>query len=676
MSYTDLKIEELSGIGKKRAETLNKLGIYTVCDLLEYYPRHYEDWSKSYSVSEAPLNENCCVKGIISTAVSEYRVRKGMTLYKFTVTDGVINMFVTLFNQKYVAKSLKRGEEYLFFGKPTGSFLRKEMSSPDIAPVESEKIRPIYHATEGLNSKFIEKCTEQAISMINEKSVDPIPSEIRKEYNLCQKSYALKNIHFPENSEAIEISRKRLVFEELLILQLGLLRLRKRNFEGKSPAIEKDFTNNLLCKLPFELTNAQKRAVSEAISDMKKTTPMNRLLQGDVGSGKTAVAVTLLYNAVCNGFQSALMAPTEILAFQHYAGISKMLKGTNIKIALLTGSSAAAEKRRILQLLKDGDIDIIIGTHAIIQSTVEFKKLGLVITDEQHRFGVNQRTALSDKGDNPHTLVMSATPIPRTLALIIYGDLDISILDEMPKGRQTTETYAVRPNIRKRAYNYIKQHLDRGLQGYIVCPLVDEGETDLASAVKFYEKLKNGFFKDYKVGLLNGKMKPSEKDSVMRAFSMGEIQLLVATTVIEVGIDVPNANIMVIENAERFGLSQLHQLRGRIGRGKDKATCILISEAENDEAVKRLSIMCKTSDGFKIADEDLKLRGPGDFFGSRQHGLPLLKIASIFSDRETLKITSSVARNITNKDKTLSLPENSGLKQAVDELFKNKYSNN
>lgn len=676
MSYTDLKIEELSGIGKKRAETLNKLGIYTVCDLLEYYPRHYEDWSKSYSVSEAPLNENCCVKGIISTAVSEYRVRKGMTLYKFTVTDGVINMFVTLFNQKYVAKSLKRGEEYLFFGKPTGSFLRKEMSSPDIAPVESEKIRPIYHATEGLNSKFIEKCTEQAISMINEKSVDPIPSEIRKEYNLCQKSYALKNIHFPENSEAIEISRRRLVFEELLILQLGLLRLRKRNFEGKSPAIEKDFTNNLLCKLPFELTNAQKRAVSEAISDMKKTTPMNRLLQGDVGSGKTAVAVTLLYNAVCNGFQSALMAPTEILAFQHYAGISKMLKGTNIKIALLTGSSAAAEKRRILQLLKDGDIDIIIGTHAIIQSTVEFKKLGLVITDEQHRFGVNQRTALSDKGDNPHTLVMSATPIPRTLALIIYGDLDISILDEMPKGRQTTETYAVRSNIRKRAYNYIKQHLDRGLQGYIVCPLVDEGETDLASAVKFYEKLKNGFFKDYKVGLLNGKMKPSEKDSVMRAFSMGEIQLLVATTVIEVGIDVPNANIMVIENAERFGLSQLHQLRGRIGRGKDKATCILISDAENDEAVKRLSIMCKTSDGFKIADEDLKLRGPGDFFGSRQHGLPLLKIASIFSDRETLKITSSVARNITNKDKTLSLPENSGLKQAVDELFKNKYSNN
>lgn len=676
MSYTDLKIEELSGIGKKRAETLNKLGIYTVCDLLEYYPRHYEDWSKSYSVSEAPLNENCCVKGIISTAVSEYRVRKGMTLYKFTVTDGVINMFVTLFNQKYVAKSLKRGEEYLFFGKPTGSFLRKEMSSPDIAHVESEKIRPIYHATEGLNSKFIEKCTEQAISMINEKSVDPIPSEIRKKYNLCHKSYALKNIHFPENSEAIEISRKRLVFEELLILQLGLLRLRKRNFEGKSPAIEKDFTNNLLCKLPFELTNAQKRAVSEAISDMKKTTPMNRLLQGDVGSGKTAVAVTLLYNAVCNGFQSALMAPTEILAFQHYAGISKMLKGTNIKIALLTGSSVAAEKRRILQLLKDGDIDIIIGTHAIIQSTVEFKKLGLVITDEQHRFGVNQRTALSDKGDNPHTLVMSATPIPRTLALIIYGDLDISILDEMPKGRQTTETYAVRPNIRKRAYNYIKQHLDRGLQGYIVCPLVDEGETDLASAVKFYEKLKNGFFKDYKVGLLNGKMKPSEKDSVMRAFSMGEIQLLVATTVIEVGIDVPNANIMVIENAERFGLSQLHQLRGRIGRGKDKATCILISEAENDEAVKRLSIMCKTSDGFKIADEDLKLRGPGDFFGSRQHGLPLLKIASIFSDRETLKITSSVARNITNKDKTLSLPENSGLKQAVDELFKNKYSNN
>lgn len=672
MSYTDISIENLSGIGKKRLELLKKLNIYTVDDLLEFYPRLYEDRTKCYSVTDAPLNEVCCVKGVISTAVSEYRVRKGMTLYKFTVTDGVINMFVTLFNQKYVAKGLRRGEEYLFFGKPTGSFLRKEMSSPDISDVTGLRIRPIYSTTEGLNSKFIEKCVSQAVSLIKENLEDPIPNEIRQEFNLCHKRFAIENIHFPNNFEATEISRKRLVFEELLTLQLGLLRLKKRSFEKTGYKIEKDFTNNLLCKLPFELTGAQKRAIGEAISDMKSAVPMNRLLQGDVGSGKTAVAVTLLYNAVCNGYQTALMAPTEILATQHFASVSQFLKDTDIRIALLTGSTPKGEKAKILQLLKEGKIDILIGTHALIQNTVEFKNLGLVITDEQHRFGVDQRNALTEKGKNPHTLVMSATPIPRTLAMIIYGDLDISILDEMPKGRQKTETFAVSSKLRKRAYNYIKKHLDNGMQGYIVCPMVDEGETDLASAVKFYEKLKNGFFKDYKLGLLNGKMKPNDKDEVMRAFSNGEIDLLIATTVIEVGIDVPNANIMVIENAERFGLSQLHQLRGRIGRGKDKATCILISDASTDEAKKRLSIMCKTNDGFKIADEDLKLRGPGDFFGSRQHGLPTMKIAGLFSDSQLIKTTSSLAKEIIKKDPTLSLPENKGLKSAVNRLFERK----
>lgn len=672
MSYTDISIENLNGIGKKRLELLKKLNIYTVDDLLEFYPRLYEDRTKCYSVTDAPLNEVCCVKGVISSAISEYRVRKGMTLYKFTVTDGIINMFVTLFNQKYVAKSLRRGEEYLFFGKPVGSFLRKEMSSPDITDFTGLRIRPIYSTTEGLNSKFIEKCVSQAISLIDENLQDPIPSKIRQDFNLCHKRYSIENIHFPENNEAMEISKKRLVFEELLILQLGLLSLRKRNFEKNGYRLENDFTNDLLCKLPFELTNAQKRAISEAVEDMKRSVPMNRLLQGDVGSGKTAVAVTLLYNAVCNGYQSALMAPTEILATQHFASISKILKDTDIKIALLTGSTPKSEKTRILQLLKDGEIDILIGTHALIQNTVEFQNLGLVITDEQHRFGVEQRKTLTKKGKNPHTLVMSATPIPRTLAMIIYGDLDISVLDEMPKGRQKTETFAVGSKLRKRAYNYIKKHLDEGMQGYIVCPMVEEGESDLASAVKFYEKLKNGFFKDYKLGLLNGKMKPADKEKVMTAFSNGEIDLLIATTVIEVGIDVPNANIMVIENAERFGLSQLHQLRGRIGRGKDRATCILISDAQNDEAKKRLSIMTKTADGFKIADEDLKLRGPGDFFGSRQHGLPAMKIAGLFSDSQLIKTSSQLAKEIIKKDPTLSLPENSGLKTAVNRLFERK----
>lgn len=671
MSYTNLKLEDLSGLGKKRIELLKKLDIFSVDDLLEFYPRHYEDWSKCYSVSEVPLGENCCVKGIVSTAVSSYRVRKGLTLFKFTVTDGAINMFVTLFNQKYTAEKIKRGGEYLFFGKVTGTFLRKEMSSPDVEQVESEKIRPIYHATEGLNSKFLEKTISNALKLVEENLTDPVPSEIRQKYNLCHKRYAIENIHFPESNEAIEIARKRLVFEELLILQLGLLKLRRRNSSAKGVKIERDYSDEMINNLPFEPTNAQRRAIGESVCDMQKSVPMNRLLQGDVGSGKTAVAAALLFNTAKNGFQSAFMAPTEILAIQHYSSISKMLTGNGIRIELLLGSTPQNEKRRIKELLTAGEIDVLIGTHALIQAGVEFKNLALVITDEQHRFGVNQRASLSQKGDNPHTLVMSATPIPRTLALIMYGDLDISVLDEMPKGRQKTETYAVPKKLRKRAYTYVKKHLDEGFQGYIVCPMIDEGEQELASANKFYEELKKGFFKNYNLGLLHGKMKPNDKDDIMKRFSDGEIDLLVATTVIEVGVDVPNANIMVIENAERFGLSQLHQLRGRVGRGDKKATCILISDAETQEAKKRLEIMCKTSDGFKIADEDLRLRGPGDFFGSRQHGLPTLKIASIFSDREVLKQTSSLARSIIKSDKNLEKTENAGLKSEVAELFEN-----
>ena len=671
MPYTNAKLEDISGLGKKRIELLKKLDIYSVDDLLEFYPRHYEDWSKCYSVSEAPLGENCCVKGIVSTAVSSYQVRRGLTLFKFTVTDGAVNMFVTLFNQKYAAEKIKRGEEYLFFGKVSGNFFRKEMSSPDVEEVSSDKIRPIYHATEGLNSKFLEKIVERALTLVKENLFDPIPFEIRQEYNLCHKRYAIENIHFPESDKAIEIARKRLIFEELLILQLGLLKLRKRNTNTLGVKIEKDYTDEFIKILPYELTLAQKRAIGEAVRDMQGKTPMNRLLQGDVGSGKTAVAAALLYNTAKNGCQAAFMAPTEILAQQHYSSILKMMKGKNLSVALLLGSTPQSEKKKIKELLAAGEIDIVIGTHALIQEGVEFKNVALVITDEQHRFGVNQRAQLSKKGDNPHTLVMSATPIPRTLALIMYGDLDISVLDEMPKGRLKTETYAISSKIRKRAYNYVKKHLQSGFQGYIVCPMIEESELELASAIKFYEKLKDGFFKDYSLGLLHGKMKPAEKEAVMQKFKNGEINLLVATTVIEVGVDVPNANIMVIENAERFGLSQLHQLRGRVGRGNDKATCILISDSETPEAQKRLEIMCKTSDGFKIADEDLRLRGPGDFFGSRQHGLPLLKIASILTDREVLKQTSCLARKIIKDDKNLEKGENLGLKQEVEKLFKN-----
>lgn len=674
MKYTNADLTKIGGLGKKRIEKFKKLGINSVDDLLEFFPRHYEDWSNCYTVSTAPLGENCCVKGYISSAIHEAKIRKGLTLYKFTVTDGEFNMYVTLFNTKYTAEKLYRGGEFLFFGKVKGNFFRKEMSSPAIEEVSSEKIRPIYHATEGLNSKFIEKCVLQAISLIDDDLSDPLPKDIREKYKLCHKRYAIEKIHFPDDMQAVEIAKKRLVFEELLELQLGLLKLRKRTREEKTNAILNDYTNEFLNKLPFTPTNAQLRAIKSGVDDCKSEVPMNRLLQGDVGSGKTLVAAALLYNASKNGFQSAFMAPTEILAYQHYSSLSKMMNGSGIRVMLLTGSTPTKEKSKIYELLKSGEIDIIIGTHALIQNDVEFKKLGLVITDEQHRFGVKQRSSLTEKGENPHTLVMSATPIPRTLALVIYGDLDVSVLDEMPKGRKSVETYAVGSKLRRRAYTYVKKHLDSGLQGYIVCPMVDEGETDLASAVKFYESLKDGFFKGYKLGLLNGKMKTSEKDAVMSAFASGEIQLLIATTVIEVGVDVPNANIIVIENAERFGLSQLHQLRGRVGRGDKKATCILVSDAENEEAKARLDIMCKTTDGFKIADEDLKLRGPGDFFGVSQHGLPSLKIASILDDREVLKTTAKVAREILKSDPNLDSEENIGLKQSVNELFKQKTS--
>lgn len=665
-----LSLQYLNGLGAKRASYFHKLGIFTLQDLIEYYPRRYEDWSKCYCVTDAPLGVNCCVKGYVSTKVSEAKIRKGLTLYKFTVTDGQTNMFVTLFNQKYVAQKILRGEEYLFFGKVGGNLFRKEMSSPAVETVESDKIRPIYSATEGLNSKYIEKCVLQATELLKGSFDETLPKEIIEKYELCSREFAINNIHFPSNSNAVEVAQKRLVFEELLVLQLGLLLLKGRKRRTSGAKMIKDYTDEFIARLPYKLTNAQEKAIKVAVLDMQGDVPMSRLLQGDVGSGKTVVAAALLYNCAKNGYQGSLMAPTEILATQHYSSVSKMMNGTGVRVMLLTGSTPAKQKREICELLKNGEIDILIGTHALIENTVEFKNLGLVITDEQHRFGVKQRSDLSEKGDNPHTLVMSATPIPRTLGLVIYGDLDISVLDEMPKGRKPVETYCVDSSIRKRAYTYVKKHLDNKQQGYIVCPMVDENEEfDLVSAVKFYEKLQKGFFKDYRLGLLHGKMKSVEKDAVMRDFANGEIDLLVATTVIEVGVDVRNANIIVIENAERFGLSQLHQLRGRVGRGDKQATCILISDASGDEAKRRLKVMCDTTDGFKIADEDLQLRGPGDFFGSKQHGLPTLKIASIVDDRKVLTQTAELSREILKADPRLQNENHKYLKQAVVELF-------
>lgn len=667
---TDIKY--LKGVGERRAAMLSRLGVSDVNALVRLYPRVYEDWSRIKSINEAQIGEICCIKGIVGSPVRKNLIRKGLTLYKTEITDGSGIMGITIFNSRFAAEKLTEGDEFLFFGRVGGNLYRKEMNSPEIEPAEgADRIRPIYPQTHGLNSKMIEKLVRTALTECRDELVDPIPLWLREKYCLMNLPDSLWNIHFPKSPDYLEEARRRLIFEELLILQLGLEKMRLQTQKNAGAIIERDFSEEYFSHLPFSPTGAQRRAVKEAMRDMMSGRQMNRLLQGDVGSGKTAVAAALVYSAAKNSMQSALMAPTEVLAEQHYKTFLKLFEGCGINVELLTGSDTAAQKRRKKEALKAGEIDLLIGTHAIIQSDVEFKSLALVITDEQHRFGVEQRNALGEKGKNPHLYVMSATPIPRTLALIIYGELDISILDELPPGRQKIETYAVTSELRQRAYNYVKKHLDAGRQGYIICPLVDEGESDteLASAVKYADELQRGDFRGYTVGLMHGKMKSADKKKVMESFSNGETQLLVSTTVIEVGVDVPNAVIMVIENAERFGLSQLHQLRGRIGRGQYKSTCILITDAKNDTAQRRMKVMETTTDGFKIADEDLKLRGPGEFFGSRQHGLPEMKIADMLEDRSTLGETQRAAKEIMARDPELSSLESTALKNEIQRLF-------
>lgn len=665
------EIKFLKGVGPARAEAFSMLSVKTVGALLRFYPRTYEDWSTVTSIREAPMGENCCIRGIVSYTPTKVKIPGGMLLSKTSITDGFSILNITFFNNKFISNMLKEGEEYLFYGKiAINKYGAKEMTSPMFFKGEGgDRIRPIYPQNSKITTKTIEKCVKSALSQCGEIP-DYLPKSIIDENHLCSLDYAIRNIHFPESSEALRTSRERLIFDELFILQTGLL-LIKDHTGGviTSMVTKKDYTADFYSFLPFELTGAQIRAVDEAKKDMSSGEPMNRLLQGDVGSGKTAVAAALVYNCAKNGLQSAFMAPTEVLAEQHYRTFLKFFSESPITIALLTGSTSASEKRSIKEKLKDGNIDLIIGTHAIIQTDVEFKNLGFVVTDEQHRFGVRQRAALTGKGDNPNVLVMSATPIPRTLAMIVYGDLNVSILDELPPGRQKIETYCVSAELHERVYKYIKNHLDRGLQGYIVCPLVEEGDNDLIPAEEYYKLLQSTAFREYKLGLLHGRMKPKEKDKIMRAFSDGEIQLLISTVVIEVGVDVPNSVIMVIENAERFGLSQLHQLRGRVGRGTEKSSCILVSDAQNDEAKRRFQIMCSTTDGFKIADEDLKMRGPGDFFGSRQHGLPKLRIADILTDTEVLMRAQRAAQNLLTADKNLEDPQNKAIKKQIDRLF-------
>lgn len=669
LSYnTDIRY--LKGVGEKRARFLAKPGIDCVGALLNYYPRSYRDLSQTKLIYDTLLFENVCIKAKIITSITEHKVRAKMVLYKFKVMDASGTMSVTLFNTKYLAARLHEGSTYIFYGKTTGGIFAREMSSPEIYEEGNNSILPIYPLTAGITGNYLSSIIKTALQ--NTEIKENLPKDILEKYELCDIRFALENIHFPLSREALDKARKRLVFEELFVLQSGMqyYKVARRGFT--SCVMQNDYTQEFLNALPYSPTSSQVNCINECIADMKKSAPMNRLLQGDVGSGKTTVAAAVCFNAAKNGYQSILMAPTVILAEQHHRTFEKMFENTDIKCALLTGSKTPAQKRKLYEQIKNGEIDIIIGTSALISENAEYKNVGLVITDEQHRFGVEQRGKLSKKGSCPHTLVMSATPIPRTLSLVIYGDMDVSIINEYPRGRQKIDTHAITSSLRKRAYNFLRENLKKGLQGYIICPLVEDSEDENSnklSAENVYEKLKNTFFKDYKLGLLHGKMNAAQKEEVMRSFSEHETDLLIATTVVEVGIDVPNATVMIIENAENFGLSALHQLRGRIGRGTEKSTCILISDSAEYNA--RLKVISDTSDGFKIAEEDLKLRGPGDFIGNRQHGLPNLKIADISADYETLLLTKKAAEEIIKNDPHLLNEDHKNLKENIENMFKN-----
>lgn len=654
-------------MGKKRAELYKKIGINTVKDLLCHYPTRYTDYTSPTEIENAVTEENNVIKAVVTKKLPEQRIRKGMTVYKLVITDFSGDMIVTFFNNVYAWNGVKEGEEYLFYGKVTGNFIRKELNSPTIIRVDSdEMIMPHYHLTEGLTSKMIQTNMKEALTLFDNFPHEYMPKEVLAENKLCSLSYALKNIHFPKDNTALEIAKKRLAFDELFLLQSGLLFLKGRNKSLTGCKMKNTDISEFYNSLPFELTNAQKNAVKDIETDMCEDIPMNRLLQGDVGSGKTAVAAAACYFSKKNGCQSALMAPTEILAFQHYETLSGFLNGLEVTVALLTGSMTAKQKTLLKERIKSGEVDVVVGTHALITQSTEFKRLGLVITDEQHRFGVNQRATLAEKGENPHKLVMSATPIPRTMGLVVYGDLDISILNELPKGREPVETYAIKgANLRARAFSFVKKQLDEGRQGYIVCPMIDDSDSGLMAVNSYAKKISDSYFSGYTVGVLHGKMTSAEKDSIMSRFKSGEVQLLVSTTVVEVGVDVPNATVMLIENADRFGLSQLHQLRGRVGRGKHKSYCVLLTENLSDDCRKRLEIMTSTTDGFKISEEDMLLRGCGDFFGESQHGLPPLKLATF--DSELLEITQKAAKKTIAEDESLeSMPQ---LKKAVNSLF-------
>ena len=674
------EIKYVKGVGPNRAELLNKLGIYTLEDLITYYPRTYEDRSKPVKIAEVQDGEEVLIEGIAAARVSEIRTRnRKMTIYKLIVKDETGSCTITWFNQSYLRNMFKQGETYKFFGKVKKIGNKVEMNSPvydvGVNMKNTGKIIPIYPLTYNLSQNNIRKIIENGLELVKNKLEETLPNYLIKEYKLMDINSATNSIHFPKDFTEFNIARKRLVFEELLSMQLALLSLKsqyKKEIDGI--AFNKEIhMSDVINKLPFKLTKAQLRVLEEIDEDLEKVKPMNRLLQGDVGSGKTAVSIIASYKVVKSGYQVAIMAPTAILATQHLESFKQMLEQFDIRCELLISSITKKKKEEILERLKNGDIDILIGTHAILEDNVEFKNLGLVVTDEQHRFGVKQRTKIIEKGQNPDVLVMTATPIPRTLALILYGDLDISIIDELPPNRKKVDTFAVKKNMEERVNNFVKKQINEGRQAYIVCPLVEENEEmDLKSVEELTKKYKEETFSEYKVEYLHGKMKAKEKDAIMEKFKNGEIDILISTTVIEVGVNVPNASIMVVENAERFGLAQLHQLRGRVGRGEYQSYCILKYEGNGKVVQERMKIMTSTNDGFIISEKDLELRGSGEFFGTKQHGLPEFKIANLFEDIEMLKMIQSLAIRIIEKDEKLEKPENKLLNKMVEKKFKDR----
>ena len=667
-------ITMLKGIGPARAKQFENLNIFTLEDLICHFPRGYEDRTKLVTIDKLQVDVPACFRATVMNTPRTAHVRKGLDITRVQVADHTARLNLTFFNSKFVSENLHYGKEYIFYGAVGGDFIGYNMTNPvfeapDSQPVATRRVLPIYPLTAGLNNGAVLKAVRQALA-ICDTPAEILPAEIRERYNILPAEDAYRAIHEPKDMAEAEAAKRRLIFEEFFVFSAGLSLMRAARADKRCPPFENRNLTPFYAALPFRLTGAQQRCIDDILTDLGRGTPMNRLVQGDVGSGKTMVAAAAAYCAVTNGRQAAMMAPTEILAEQHHASLSKLLTPLGIRVGLLTGSLTPKNKALIREKIAAGELDFVIGTHALVTDKTTLADLGLVITDEQHRFGVGQRSKLAAKGEDPHLLVMSATPIPRTLALLMYGDLDVSILDELPPGRQTVDTFLGNESYRPRINNFIRKHAANGNQIYVVCPAVEETDgMSLKSATEWAETLRTAVFPDLRIALLHGQMKGAEKERVMAEFSRGSADVLVATSVIEVGVDVPNATLMIVEDADRFGLSQLHQLRGRVGRGQDKSYCILTSQNRNTETLQRLKAFCKTTDGFKIAQEDLKMRGPGDFFGSRQSGLPTFRVASLGSDLETLTIAQQASKDWIERHGAADTPEAKALRARIQTLF-------